>query len=117
MELDFDKCGGLIPAVVQDSETGKVLMLAYVNREAFEKTVSTGKATFWSRSRNSLWVKGATSGNYQSIVEILTDCDADSIIYKVRQEGKGVACHLGYVSCFFRKLENGDWVDNGEKKL
>ncbi len=105
-KLDFEKTGGLIPAIAQDHITGEVLMLAYINKEAWEKTLSTGKATYFSRSRQKLWVKGESSGNVQQIKEIRIDCDGDTVIYKVEQVG-GAACHTGYKSCFYRKIENG----------
>lgn len=116
MQLDFEKSGGLIPAIAQDVNTGKVLMLAYVNKEAFDYTLKTKKATYWSRSRNKLWCKGEESGNYQEVVDILTDCDNDTIIYKVIQHGLGAACHDGYESCFYKHLENGEWKYNDEPK-
>lgn len=116
MQLDFEKSGGLIPAIAQDATSGKVLMLAYVNKEAFEYTLKTGKATYWSRSRNKLWCKGEESGNFQEVVDILTDCDMDTIIYKVNQMGDGAACHDGYESCFYRHLEKTEWKYNGEIK-
>ena len=102
LEPDFKKGNGLVPVVVQDYERHDVLMLAYMNREAWEKTVETGKATYWSRSRNQLWVKGETSGNVQTVKEMFIDCDTDTLLLKVDQ--KGAACHEGYRSCFFRKL-------------
>ena len=103
MELDryFQK-SELIPAIVQNAETGKVLMLADVNREALDLTLKTGTAWFWSRSRKELWNKGATSGNFMHIVEVLVDCDGDTLLYRVRPDGP--ACHTGAESCFFRKL-------------
>ena len=104
--LNFKKSGGLLPAIVQDFQTGEVLMLAYMNLEAWEATLATGKATYWSRSRKSLWVKGETSGNFQEIREIRIDCDDDTVLLKVKQIGKA-ACHTGHISCFYRKLENG----------
>ncbi len=116
MNIDFNKSNGLIPAIAQDAKTNKVLMLAYVNKEAFEYTLKTGKATYWSRSRNKLWCKGEESGNYQEIVDILTDCDNDTIIYKVNQKGLGAACHEGYESCFFKHLVNNKWEYNDEPK-
>ncbi len=116
MFIDFEKSNGLIPAIAQDAQTGKVLMLAYVNREAFEYTLKTKKATYWSRSRNKIWCKGEESGNYQEVVDILTDCDNDTIIYKVNQKGLGAACHDGYESCFYKHLVNDDWEYNGEIK-
>ena len=106
LNLDFEKTGGLIPAIVQDYETGEVLMLAYINKEAWEATLSTGKATYFSRSRQTLWIKGETSGNMQIIREIRIDCDDDTVIFKVEQIG-GAACHKGYRSCFYKKVEGG----------
>ncbi|MCX5857270.1 MAG: phosphoribosyl-AMP cyclohydrolase [Deltaproteobacteria bacterium] len=103
---DFEKGGGLLPAIVQDDQTGEVLMLAYMNRDAWQKTLETGKATFWSRSRNALWLKGETSGHVQLVHEVRMDCDNDTILLKVHQLG-GAACHTGYRSCFYRKLVNG----------
>lgn len=104
VKLDFKKNNGLIPAVVQDYRTGEVLMLAYMNEEAFTETLRTGKATYYSRSRKSLWVKGETSGHVQLVKEIRVDCDLDTLLLKVDQIG-GAACHRGYRSCFFSKLE------------
>ncbi len=106
IKLDFKKTGGLIPAIAQDYETGEVLMLAYINKEAWEVTLSTGKATYFSRSRQKLWIKGETSGNMQIVREIRIDCDDDTVIFKVEQIG-GAACHKGYRSCFYKKVENG----------
>jgi phosphoribosyl-AMP cyclohydrolase len=103
-KLDFKKAGGLIPAIVQDADTGDVLMMAYMNPEAWEVTQSTRKATFWSRSRQALWVKGLTSGNVQHVKEIYIDCDNDAVLLKVKQVG-GAACHTGYKSCFFKRVE------------
>lgn len=94
---------GLIPAVAQDEETGDVLMVAYMNREAFEKTLKTGLAHYWSRSRNELWQKGATSGNVQEVQSVRIDCDADTVLLEVIQSGG--ACHEGYRSCFFREVD------------
>ena len=105
IKLDFGKMDGLIPAVVQEYETGEVLMLAYMNQEAWEETLSTGKATYYSRSRKELWVKGKTSGNLQLIREIRIDCDDDTVLLKVEQLG-GAACHTGHKSCFFKKVED-----------
>ena len=109
VELDFEKGDGLLPAVVQDFETGEVLMLAYMNRQAWENTVDTGKATYYSRSRDKLWVKGETSGHIQKVREIRFDCDSDTILLKVEQLG-GAACHKGYKSCFYRKVEDNKAV-------
>ena len=104
-EPDFSKGGGLLPAIVQDDETGEVLMLAYMNRDAWLRTLETGKATFWSRARKTLWVKGETSGHVQLVREVRMDCDDDTILLKVHQ--LGAACHTGHRSCFYRKLIDG----------
>jgi len=106
IRLDFNKMNGLIPAIVQDYQTGEVLMLAFMNEKSWFETLSTGKATYYSRSRQSLWVKGETSGNIQRIKEIRIDCDDDTVLLKVEQMGQG-ACHTGHRSCFFKKLEDG----------
>lgn len=106
IHVDFDKAGGLVPAIVQDNETGEILMLAYMNQEALNATLSTGKATYYSRSRQTLWVKGETSGNVQLVKEIRIDCDDDTVLIKVEQLG-GAACHTGHRSCFYKKVENG----------
>jgi phosphoribosyl-AMP cyclohydrolase len=103
IELDFRKQGGLLPAIVQDSTSGKVLMLAYINQAAWDKTLETGEAHFWSRSRQELWHKGGTSGHVQKIHEIYVDCDNDTVIYKVEQIG-GAACHTGFETCFHKKV-------------
>jgi phosphoribosyl-AMP cyclohydrolase len=95
---------GLIPAIVQEAGTGEVLMLAYMNKESIEKTLEIGKTCFWSRSRQEFWVKGLTSGNVQIVKEMLYDCDADTLLVKVEQVGKG-ACHTGERTCFFRSIE------------
>ena len=113
IEPDFSKGDGLIPVVVQDQRSGDVLMLAYMNREAWLNTIATGKATFWSRSRQSLWLKGETSGHIQLIREIRLDCDADTLLLKVEQLG-GAACHTGHRSCFYRQFAAGDFVTVGE---
>ena len=113
-ELDFEKGEGLIPVVTQDYETSDVLMLAYINREAWLKTLETGRATYWSRSRKTLWVKGETSGNVQIVREILVDCDLDTVILKVDQVG-GAACHMGYRSCFYRRGSGGKMEIIGER--
>src|SRR5271157_4284968 len=102
--IDFDKTGGLVPAIAQDADTGEILMLAWMNREAYEETVRTGRACYFSRSRGRLWRKGEESGNVQEVRQICIDCDADTILLKVRQIG-GAACHEGYKSCFFRRVE------------
>lgn len=103
IEPDFDKTGGLIPAIAQDHETGEVLMLAYINRTAWKATLETGKATYYSRSRDKLWVKGESSGNVQIIKEIRIDCDNDTVLFRIDQIG-GAACHKGYKSCFYTRV-------------
>lgn len=108
IQLDFKKQNGLIPCVVQDVETKQVLMLAYMNEESYQKTVETKLATYYSRSRKCLWVKGETSGHYQYVQSIRVDCDEDTILLEVKQEG--AACHTGHYSCFFRD-ENGVCID------
>ncbi len=109
VSLQFQKGDGLLPAIVQDHESNEVLMVAYINEEALQKTQETGKAHFWSRSRNELWLKGGTSGHVQMVKEVLVDCDEDCVIYKVEQIG-GAACHTGYRSCFHRKIQ-GDTLE------
>ena len=101
--LHFDKGKGLLPAIVQDFESKEILMLAYINELAWQKTLETGKAHYWSRSRSKLWLKGETSGHQQLIKKILVDCDEDTVIYQVEQLG-GAACHTGHRSCFFRQV-------------
>jgi len=110
-EPDFEKQGGLIPAIIQDYETGVVLMLGYMNREAWLKTLETGNATFWSRARKKLWIKGESSGHVQLVRGIYLDCDSDTVLLKVEQVG-GAACHTGYQSCFYREI-----MKNGEVKI
>ena len=114
VKLDFAKGGGLLPAIAQDWKTGDVLMLAYINEEAWNETLKTGNAPYWTRSRQKLWRKGEESGNVQKVKEIYVDCDLDTVIFKVEQIG-GAACHEGYHSCFFRKYENGELVVVGER--
>ena len=115
--LAFEKdAQGLLPAIVQDAASGEVLMLAYINKQAWEKTLETGKAHFWSRSRQSLWLKGETSGHVQLIKEILVDCDQDTVVYKVEQLG-GAACHTGYRSCFYRKVAADELVIHESGKV
>jgi len=101
-KLSFDN-DGLIPAIVQDDEDGQVLMVAYMNRESLEKTLNTGKTHFFSRKRKKIWLKGETSGHLQIVREILVDCDTDALLIKVEQ--KIAACHTGFYSCFYRKIE------------
>ena len=114
LEPNFKKGGGLAPVVVQDWQTGEVLMLAYMNRESWLNTLQTGKATYWSRSRNALWVKGESSGNVQHVRDIFIDCDEDTVLLKVEQVG-GAACHTGYRSCFYRRLAGGGIEIKGER--
>ncbi|MCP4687614.1 MAG: phosphoribosyl-AMP cyclohydrolase [Desulfobacterales bacterium] len=112
--IDFSKVGGLAPAIIQDYETGEVLMLGFMNEEAWKATLETGKATFYSRSRNTLWVKGETSGHVQMVKEIRVDCDDDTVLLKVDQLG-GAACHTGHKSCFYKKIgEDGSTTIVGE---
>jgi phosphoribosyl-AMP cyclohydrolase len=99
---------GLVPVITQDAASGEVLMFAWMNREALEKTASLGQAVYWSRSRRKLWHKGEESGHFQKVVEIRTDCDNDVVLLKVEQVG-GIACHTGRRSCFFQRLEDGCW--------
>src|SRR5262245_13815096 len=102
--IDFTKTNNLIPAIAQDADTGQVLMLAWMNREADEETLRTGRACYYSRSRGKLWRKGEESGHVQQVREVCVDCDADTVLLKVHQVG-GAACHEGYASCFFRRVE------------
>ena len=111
-EVKFDD-GGLVPVIAQDAESGEVLMQAYMNAESLARTVESGTMTYWSRSRQELWVKGATSGHVQEVVEFRLDCDGDSLLFKVRQTGG--ACHTGYRSCFYRKYVSGEWELDGER--
>jgi phosphoribosyl-AMP cyclohydrolase len=101
---------GLVPAIAQDATTGRVLMVAWMNREALKRTVETGEAVYWSRSRKKLWHKGEESGHFQKVKEIRLDCDNDVVLLQVEQIG-GIACHTGRASCFFSKLENGQWLE------
>lgn len=105
---NFEKRGGLVPVVTQDADTHEVLMVAYMNRAAWDKTLATGTACYFSTSRNELWLKGETSGNVQEVREIRVDCDEDAVLLKVYQRG-GAACHLGYKSCFFRTVDAQGW--------
>jgi phosphoribosyl-AMP cyclohydrolase len=115
IQLDFSKGNGLLPAIAQDHHSGRILMLAYINKSSWEKTLETREAHYWSRSRQELWHKGGTSGHVQKIKEIYVDCDQDTVVFKVEQIG-GAACHTGYESCFFQKVDsNGDATVVGEK--
>lgn len=114
MSLDFSKLDGLIPAVVQDEQSGRVLMVGFMNDEAWRRTVESGNVTFFSRSRNKLWMKGESSGHVLQVREIATDCDDDSLLIKVKSLGPGV-CHNGYQSCFYRRLQGDAWVESEQK--
>ena len=111
MDLDFQKSDGLVTAVIQDHVSGRVLMVGFMNEEAFRKTVETGFATFYSRSRRKLWLKGETSGHRLVVKDISIDCDRDAVLVRVEALGPGV-CHNGYQSCFYRRLEGGRWVES-----
>lgn len=111
---DFDKCNGLLPVIAQDVASGDVLMLAYMNEEAYNETVQTRRAVYFSRSRNKLWRKGEESGNIQKVDSIFLDCDRDTLLIKVEQIG-GAACHDGYKSCFYKKLTPTGVVIQGER--
>jgi phosphoribosyl-AMP cyclohydrolase len=113
-EPDFEKRGGLVTAIAQDAATGEVLMVAYMNRAAWQKTLASGTACYWSTSRTQLWVKGETSGNVQEVQEIRVDCDTDAVLLKVHQRG-GAACHEGYKSCFYRTVDDNGWHTVGER--
>ena len=108
VNLDFNKMGGLLPAIVQDADTGDVLMLAFMNREAWERTLATGEAHYYSRTRQTIWRKGGTSGHVQRVQEIFLDCDLDTVLLKVEQVD-GAACHTGHRSCFYRRRQGDDW--------
>ncbi|MGA8005536.1 MAG: phosphoribosyl-AMP cyclohydrolase [Burkholderiales bacterium] len=107
-EIDWND-QGLVPAIAQDAASGRVLTLAWMNREALAETARSGRAVYWSRSRAKLWRKGEESGHVQKVLELRVDCDADAVLLKVEQVG-GIACHTGRESCYFRKLDNGRWV-------
>ena len=114
MQLDFTKLDGLLPAVIQDHQSKRVLMVGFMNEEAFRMTVETGLATFFSRSRNKLWLKGESSGHRLVVKEITTDCDQDCVLVEVEAVGPGV-CHEGYESCFYRKLNDGEWQEKEQR--
>jgi phosphoribosyl-AMP cyclohydrolase len=114
IEIDFKKGDGFIPAIIQDAQTGEVLMLGYMNREAWKKTLKTKRASFWSRLRKKIWVKGESSGHFQEIKEIYLDCDGDTLLLKVNQKG-GAACHTGFRSCFHHRYKEGGWRVSGKK--
>jgi phosphoribosyl-AMP cyclohydrolase len=116
-QIDFTKGDGIIPVVTQDYESGRLLMVAYMNREAFNETVATGHACYYSRSRNRLWRKGEESGNFQTVREIRVDCDGDTILLRVDQHGDRAACHEGYESCFFRVLDRETWEVTDQRRV
>jgi phosphoribosyl-AMP cyclohydrolase len=115
--IDFDKGGGVVPVVAVDYRSGRLLMMAYMNRAAFDETVATGRACYYSRSRGRLWRKGEESGNFQVVHEIRLDCDNDTVLLVVEQRGDQAACHEGYESCFFRRLEDSRWQIVDERKV
>ena len=112
--LDFEKGDGLVPAIAQDWKNGEILMMAYMSKESWDLTLKTGIVHYWSRSRSSLWKKGESSGNIQHVKEIRVDCDLDCVVLKIEQVGDA-ACHTGYRSCFYRKIEDGRVIIDGEK--
>jgi phosphoribosyl-AMP cyclohydrolase len=114
MDLNFGKQDGLVTAVIQDQKSGRVLMVGFMNEDAFRRTVETGFATFYSRSRKKLWLKGETSGHRLAVKDIATDCDQDALLIQVEALGPGV-CHNGYQSCFYRRLEDGRWVESEQR--
>jgi phosphoribosyl-ATP pyrophosphohydrolase/phosphoribosyl-AMP cyclohydrolase len=107
MTIDFEKAGGLVAGIVQDAETGAVLMLGFLNEESYKKTLESGFVTFWSRTRGKLWMKGETSGNRLRVVSAATDCDNDALLFRVHVEGDGLVCHEGTVSCFTKPIGMG----------
>ncbi|HUN59769.1 MAG TPA: phosphoribosyl-AMP cyclohydrolase [Candidatus Binataceae bacterium] len=115
--IDFAKGDGIIPVVTQDYASGRLLMVAYMNREAFDETIASGHACYFSRSRNRLWRKGEESGNFQTVREIRVDCDADTILLRVDQHGDRAACHEGFESCFFRVLDGNGWRVTDERRV
>jgi phosphoribosyl-AMP cyclohydrolase len=117
MEIDFNKMQGLVPAIVQDAGTGEILMLGFMNREAFERTLASGYVTFFSRTRNQLWTKGESSGNRLRVISLNTDCDRDSFLIRVQVEGAGVVCHRGTRSCFTEEipLSSGPTLEEAQR--
>ncbi len=105
MQIDFDKMQGLAPAIVQDAKTSEVLMVGFINQASYDKTLESGYVTFYSRTRNTLWMKGETSGNRLKVVEAITDCDRDTVLFRVNVEGDGLVCHTGTRSCFTEKID------------
>ena len=117
IKVDFQKMQGLVPAIVQDGETAQVLMLGFMNQEAYERTLAGGYVTFFSRTRNELWTKGETSGNRLKVLSISTDCDRDTFLIKVRVEGKGEVCHLGTRSCFTEELRTSSPLTSASEEV
>jgi phosphoribosyl-AMP cyclohydrolase len=113
INIDFEKMGGLVPAIIQDHATGDVLMVAFMDEKTLKLTLETGKTWFFSRTRNKYWMKGEESGNTQEVIEAYTDCDADSVVIRVKQNGPA-ACHTGNRSCFYVKWEDGAWVEHSK---
>lgn len=111
-QIKFDE-NGLAAAIMQDADNGEILMLAFINREAIEKTFDTGLMHFWSRSRKKLWLKGESSGHTQEVKEVRIDCDGDALVFKIKQNV--AACHTGYRSCFYRVRKDGQWIEQGER--
>jgi len=114
IKIDFKKAGGLVPVITQDFKTNQVLMMAYMNKEAWQLTLKSRTVHYWSRSRQELWKKGGSSGNIQMVKEIRVDCDSDCVLIKIQQKGKA-ACHTGYQSCFYRAVKNNELVVDGKK--
>ena len=108
--VDFNKMDGLVPGIVQDARTGEVLMLGFLNQLSYAKTLETGYVTFWSRTRQKLWMKGETSGNRLRIISVSTDCDNDTLLFRVAVEGDGLVCHEGTVSCFTRPIKTASEI-------
>ena len=114
--IDFDKMDGLVPGIVQDAHTGKVLMLGFLNSVSYAKTLETGFVTFWSRTRQKLWMKGETSGNRLRVISAATDCDNDTLLFRVEVEGDGLVCHEGTVSCFTKAIPIENSAENADEK-
>ena len=116
IKIDFAKTEGMVPGIVQDAKTGEMLMLGFLNEESYRKTLETGFVTFWSRSRNKLWMKGETSGNRLRIITAATDCDNDTLLFRVEVEGDGLVCHEGTVSCFTKEIIKAGAAGNIDMK-
>ena len=116
LTIDFDKMGGLVPGIVQDARTGELLMLGFLNETSYQKTLKTGFVTFWSRTRNKLWMKGETSGNRLRVISAATDCDNDALLFRVEVEGDGLVCHEGTVSCFSKPIAVSPGTSAGESR-